>query len=54
MREEARIADVLENLTLEEKASLLSGGSAWETAPVERLGIGPVMLTDGPHGVRRP
>jgi beta-glucosidase len=47
-------ADVLENLTLEEKASLLSGGGAWETAAVERAGIGPVMLTDGPHGVRRP
>lgn len=53
MREEARIADVLEALTLEEKASLLSGGGAWETAAVERLGIRPAVLTDGPHGVRR-
>jgi beta-glucosidase len=53
MREQARIAETLETLTLEEKASLLSGGGAWETAAVERLGIGPVTLTDGPHGVRR-
>jgi len=53
MREEARIADVLEALTLEEKASLLSGGGAWETAAVERLGIESAVLTDGPHGVRR-
>ena len=53
MREEARIADVLEALTLEEKALLLSGGGAWETAAVERLEIRPAVLTDGPHGVRR-
>jgi len=53
MGEEARIADVLEALTLQEKATLLSGGGAWETAAVERLGILPAVLTDGPHGVRR-
>src|ERR1700722_13167057 len=52
MREEARIADVLEALTLEEKALLLSGGGAWETAAVERLAIPPAVLTDGPRGVR--
>ncbi len=33
MREQVRVADILESLTLEEKASLLSGGGAWETAP---------------------
>ena len=53
MRDEARIADIIEALTLEEKAMLLSGGGAWETAAVERLGILPAVLTDGPHGVRR-
>jgi len=53
MREEARIADIIEALTLEEKATLLSGGGAWETASVERLAIAPAVLTDGPHGVRR-
>ena len=52
MREEARIAAALAALTLEEKASLLSGQGAWETAAVERLGIESVILTDGPHGVR--
>jgi len=52
MLEETRFADVLVTLTLEEKASLLSGGSAWETAAIERLGIESVILTDGPHGVR--
>ncbi|MWV47871.1 beta-glucosidase [Rathayibacter sp. VKM Ac-2803] len=45
-------ADQLDALTLEEKASLTSGGSFWATKPVDRLGIPSVVLTDGPHGVR--
>ncbi len=53
MREQTSNADVLASLTLEEKASLLSGGGAWETAAVGRVGIKPAVLTDGPHGVRR-
>ncbi|WP_425826612.1 glycoside hydrolase family 3 C-terminal domain-containing protein [Streptomyces fractus] len=39
-------------MTLKEKASLLSGESVWSTAGVDRLGIRPAILTDGPHGVR--
>ena len=39
-------------MTLEEKASLLSGADAWHTVPVERLGVKPVMVSDGPHGLR--
>jgi beta-glucosidase len=52
MPEEIRIAEVLDALTLEEKASLLSGRGLWETAGIERLEIPSVTLTDGPHGVR--
>ncbi|GAA1400601.1 glycoside hydrolase family 3 C-terminal domain-containing protein [Oerskovia paurometabola] len=40
-------------LTLEEKASLTSGASFWWTKGVERAGIPAVMLTDGPHGLRK-
>ncbi len=40
-------------MTLEEKASLLSGGDFWHTKAVERLGIPPVMVSDGPHGLRK-
>ncbi|MCV2394221.1 glycoside hydrolase family 3 C-terminal domain-containing protein [Actinotalea sp. M2MS4P-6] len=40
-------------LTLEEKASLVTGRDVWRTAEVERLGIGSVMVTDGPHGLRK-
>jgi beta-glucosidase len=43
----------LDGLTLEEKAALLSGRDFWTTKPVEEAGLPAVVLTDGPHGVRR-
>ena len=43
---------LLSELTLEEKASLTSGSAFWYTAPVERLGIPKIMVSDGPHGLR--
>ena len=46
-------ADVVADLTLEEKASLTSGASFWTTKPLERVGLPAIMLTDGPHGVRK-
>lgn len=46
------IDSLLTELTLEEKASLTSGSSFWYTAPVERLGIPRIMVSDGPHGLR--
>ncbi|MDR6905568.1 beta-glucosidase [Agromyces sp. 3263] len=46
-------ADLVADLTLEEKASLTSGASFWTTKPVERVGLPAIMLTDGPHGVRK-
>ena len=38
-------------LPLERKAALLSGQDFWSTEPVAE--IPSVVLTDGPHGVRR-
>ncbi|GAA1430190.1 glycoside hydrolase family 3 C-terminal domain-containing protein [Microlunatus lacustris] len=46
------IDHLLTELTLAEKASLTSGSSFWYTAPVERLGIPAIMVSDGPHGLR--
>ncbi|MDN4476260.1 glycoside hydrolase family 3 C-terminal domain-containing protein [Demequina sp. SYSU T00192] len=40
-------------LTLAEKASLMSGANFWHTKPVERVGVPSIMLTDGPHGLRK-
>ncbi|WP_062520996.1 beta-glucosidase family protein [Demequina silvatica] len=40
-------------MTLAEKASLMSGANFWNTKAVERLGVPGIMLTDGPHGLRK-
>ena len=45
--------ELISKMTLEEKASLLSGANFWNTKPVERLGVPGMMLTDGPHGLRK-
>jgi beta-glucosidase len=42
----------LDELTLEEKCTLLGGASSWRTHALERLGIPAVKMTDGPNGAR--
>jgi beta-glucosidase len=49
---EARVADLLAKLTLEEKVSLCYGNSTFTTAGVARLGIPELWMDDGPMGVR--
>ncbi|KAL1890754.1 hypothetical protein Sste5346_008079 [Sporothrix stenoceras] len=46
------VQEILGQLTLEEKVSLLAGHGLWRTAPIERLGIPSVKVTDGPNGAR--
>ena len=41
-----------EDLTLEEKATLLSGRDFWSTEPIDGADLPSIVLTDGPHGVR--
>jgi beta-glucosidase len=48
-----KASSLLAELTLEEKASLCLGSDFWHTAPVERLGIPAIMVSDGPHGLRK-
>lgn len=47
------IQNLIEEMTLEEKASLCSGMNFWYLKGVERLGIPSIMVTDGPHGLRK-
>lgn len=47
------LKELINQLTLEEKASLCSGMTFWKTQPIERLNIPSVTMTDGPHGLRR-
>lgn len=47
-----KIEKLLEQLTLEEKISLLAGADTWRTHAVERLGIPQLKVSDGPNGVR--
>jgi beta-glucosidase len=42
-----------EQLSLEQKAALLSGRDYWSTQAFDAAGVPSVVLTDGPHGVRR-
>ena len=47
------IQKLLSEMTLEEKCSLLSGADFWHTKAVKRLGIPAMMMSDGPHGLRK-
>jgi beta-glucosidase len=53
MAADMNVAELVSELTLEEKASLCLGLNFWHTRGVERLGIPSVMVADGPHGLRR-
>ncbi|VYU54758.1 glycosyl hydrolase [Clostridium paraputrificum] len=45
--------ELIEKMTLEEKASLMSGKDYWKSNDIERLGISSMFLADGSHGIRK-
>lgn len=47
------IKALIGKMTLEEKAGLCSGSDFWHTKAVERLSVPAVMVSDGPHGLRK-
>ncbi|PUB31603.1 beta-glucosidase [Promicromonospora sp. AC04] len=51
---EPELLRLLDELTAEEKVSLVVGASMWATTAVPRLGLEPVVMSDGPVGVRGP
>ncbi len=48
-----KIEKTIDDLSLEAKASLCSGRGAWQTKAIEEAGIPGILMTDGPHGVRK-
>ena len=52
MKTETWIEELVKELTLDEKISMIHGNGLFRTGGVERLGIPPLVMTDGPIGVR--
>jgi beta-glucosidase len=49
----SKAESLLAEMTLEEKARLLSGDGWWRTHAIERLKIPGMSVSDGPHGLRK-
>nr|WP_288830367.1 glycoside hydrolase family 3 C-terminal domain-containing protein [uncultured Clostridium sp.] len=45
--------DIIEKMTIEEKAAILSGKNVWQSRNIDRLGIPSIFCADGPHGIRK-
>lgn len=50
---ERHIEEILSKLTLKQKARLCQGLDAWNTFPIEQAGVPKILMTDGPHGLRK-
>lgn len=53
IRMEEKIKAILSKMTLKEKIALCSGADSWHTKAYEQYGVPAVMMTDGPHGLRK-
>ncbi len=48
-----RHTKIIEKMTIEEKAAILSGKNVWQSRNIDRLGIPSIFCADGPHGIRK-
>ena len=46
-------ADIVKQMTREQKAALCDGKDFWNLKGVEALGLSEIMVCDGPHGLRK-
>ncbi|AZG48700.1 glycoside hydrolase family 3 C-terminal domain-containing protein [Gordonia insulae] len=49
----ARATEIVAGLSVADKAALGTGASFWYTVGLSDVDVRPVMLTDGPHGIRK-
>jgi beta-glucosidase len=49
---ETTMENLINEMTLAEKAALLAGADMWRTVAIERLGLPAIQVTDGPNGAR--
>lgn len=47
-----RYKSIIDQMSLEEKALMMSGKNTWQTQEFEKYGIPSMMMSDGPHGMR--
>ena len=47
------VTKILQEMTLEEKARIVAGRDMWDTFEIDRLGLPSIMMSDGPHGLRK-
>ena len=52
MSETSDLPSSIVDLSLEEKAAITSGYDVWTVPGIEKLGIPPLRMTDGPNGAR--
>ncbi len=45
--------ELVEKMSLDDKAALMSGSSFWHLQSLPHWGLGAVMVSDGPHGLRK-
>ena len=45
--------DIVEKMNLKQKADFVSGYDYWHLEEAEELGLPKIMITDGPHGLRK-